>query len=206
MLDPKNDMLIIIDMNNGFVYEGALASPNVAALVPKMQNFVKKCLAARIEVWHYVDAHAKGCPEFNVYPEHCVAGTKESEVIPELNFPEVRVIPKNSTNGFLARNPFEGCAFTDPSVSNNSSESNECRGQAHGQAKNLYIIGCVTDICVHDFAFTAIKYVHEYNLPHTVTVIGNLCATFDAPDHNSTMVHAATLAKLKREGVNIAEV
>lgn len=177
----NNDMLIIIDMNNGFVKSGALSSPNVLNLVPKMQDFVKKCLQNNIEIWHYVDAHDQDCPEFNVYPIHCLKGSIESEVIDELKFDEIKIIHKNSTNGFLTKNPFT-------------------------ENKNLYIIGCVTDICVHDFAYTAIKYVHEHNLNLTVTIIENLCATFDAPNHDSNEVHSSTIEKLKREGINIISI
>ncbi len=173
-----NDMVVIIDMSNGFVYEGALASHNVASLVHRMSGFVEQCLDEGIEVWHYVDAHNKNAKEFSVYPKHCVAGTYESKVIPELDFAEIYVVKKNSTNGFLAKNPFS-------------------------QKKNLNIIGCVTDICVYDFAYTAIKYVHEHNLNLKVRVIDNLCATFDAEGHDSKEVHKATLEKLKKEGVEI---
>ncbi len=173
-----NDMVVIIDMSNGFVYEGALASHNVAALVHRMSGFVEQCLDEGIEVWHYVDAHDKHAKEFEIYPEHCVTGTYESKVIPELDFAEITVVKKNSTNGFLAKNPFS-------------------------QKKNLNIIGCATDICVYDFAYTAIKYVHEHNLDLQVRVIDNLCATFDAEGHDSKVVHKEALERLKKEGVEI---
>ncbi len=177
----QNDLLIIIDMNNGFVKAGALSSPNVLKLVPKMQEFVTKCIESNVEVWHYVDSHTKDCHEFNVYPEHCLADTVESQVIDELDFEEILVIHKNSTNGFLTKNPFT-------------------------KNRNIYIIGCVTDICIFDFAYTAIKYVHEHNLTYSVNVIENLCATFDAPNHDSKQIHQQSIDKLASEGVNIISI
>ncbi len=177
----NNDLLVIIDMNNGFVKEGALSSPNVLELVPKMQQFVKEAIDNNIEIIHYVDSHDENCHEFNFYPAHCIKGSIESEVIDELNFPQIRIIHKNSTNGFLVENPL---------LTN----------------KNLYVIGCVSDICVRDFTHSAIKYIHEYNLNQTVTVIENLCATFDAPNHDSKKVHDDTMQALKNEGVKIVSI
>ncbi len=180
MLD-FNDMVVIIDMNHGFTYTGALASSNVAELVLKMSGFVEQCIDDGIEVWHYVDAHDETCLEFNSYPKHCIAGSLESKVIPELDFPEIEVIPKNSTNGFLVRNPFT-------------------------QKKHINIIGCVTDICVFDFAYTAIKYVHQHNLDFEVRVVSNLCATFDGPNHDSKQAHQEALEKLQKEGVQLLQL
>ncbi len=177
----QNDLLIIIDMNNGFVKKGALSSPNVLNLVPKMQKFVKKCIENKVEVWHYIDSHSKECLEFNVYPAHCIEDSVESKVIDELNFDEIKIIKKNSTNGFLRQNPFS-------------------------ETKNIFIIGCVTDICIFDFAYTAIKYVQEYNLNLSVNVIENLCATFDAPNHNSKEIHNEYINKLHNEGVNVISI
>ncbi len=178
----KNDKIIIIDMVNGFAFEGALSSPNVANLIPKMKEFIMNAIKNQIEIVHYTDSHPENCNEFNAYPPHCIIGSSEADIVEELNFSEIEIIKKNSTNGFLAKNPFED------------------------NIKNLYIIGCVSDICIYDFAHTAIKYVHEKDLNITVNVIENLCATFDAPNHDATNVHISTMEKLKNDGVNIISI
>ncbi len=177
----QGDLLIIIDMNNGFVKNGALASPNVLKLVPHMRKFVKQCIVNNIDIWHYVDSHKDNCPEFNVYPKHCIENSKESQVIDELDFKEIKIIHKNSTNGFLVKNPLL-------------------------DFDNIFVIGCVTDICVFDFAYTALKYIHQQNSSKTVTVIENLCATFDAPNHDSNEIHRQFINKLKYEGAKIISI
>lgn len=178
----KNDKIIIIDMINGFAYEGALHSSNVANLVPKMKSFLMDAIANDIEIIHYTDSHPQNCNEFKTYPPHCIENTNEAKIIEELDFNEIEIVKKNSTNGFLAKNPF------------------------NNNIKNLYIIGCVSDICIHDFAHTAIKYVDEKNLNVTINIIENLCATFDAPNHDSTEIHNQTMNKLKNDGINIISI
>lgn len=178
----NNDKIIMIDMVNGFAFEGALSSPNVANLIPKMKEFIEQAIKDNIEIVHYTDYHPENCNEFNTYPPHCIQGTSEVEIVEGLNFDEIEIIKKNSTNGFLAKNPFENTN------------------------KNLYIIGCVSDICIRDFAHTAIKYVHEKDLNVTVNVIENLCATFDAPNHDAVTVHNSVMEQLKNEGVNIISI
>ncbi len=178
----KNDKLVIIDMLNGFAYEGALHSENVAKLVKPMAEFVKEAINNNIETVHYTDNHLSDCKEFDVFPPHCIKGSNEAKIIEELDFKEIEVIEKNSTNGFLAKNPFE--------------KSN----------KNLYIIGCVSDICIFDFAYAAIKYVHENNLNVSVNVIENLCATWDGENHDSAQIHKLSMEKLKYSGVNIISI
>ncbi len=178
----NNDMLIIIDMVNGFAFEGALSSPNVANLIPSIKNLVETSIKNNVEIIHYTDSHPENCNEFKTYPPHCIENTFESEIVSELDFKEIKIIKKNSTNGFLAYNPLET------------------------NHKNLYIVGCVSDICVYDFTHTAIKYVHEKDLDITVNVIENLCATFDAPNHNASKVHDEFMDKLRNDGVNIISI
>lgn len=178
MLNNNSDLLVIIDMNNGFVNKGALSSPNVKALVPKMREFVMEQLDNSVQTIHYLDWHDEDCKEFNTYPKHCIKNTQESEVIKELDDNRIEKFYKNSTNGFFVKNPLDF-------------------------KKNIYIIGCVTDICVFDFAHTTNKYIQEFNLDYTVNIIENLCATFDAPNHVAIEVHEKTICRLEDNGVNI---
>ncbi len=178
ILSKEKDMVIMIDMINGFSYEGAFASENVVNLVPKMKTFLQEQIANQVKIIHYIDNHPKDAQEFSSYPVHCIKGTSEAEVILDLDFKEIEHIYKNSTNGFMAKNPFD-------------------------YKKNLYIIGVVTDICVFEFALSAQKYKEEFNLPYQVNVISDLVTTFDAENHNSKEVNAFYLNILKERGVTI---
>jgi len=178
ILNKDNDLIVMIDMVNGFSYEGAFASDNIVKLIPKMKSFLKDNIENSVEIIHYVDTHPSDAQEFNSYPVHCLEESNEAKVIADLDFAEIEIIKKNSTNGFMAKNPFE-------------------------YQKNLFIIGCVTDICIFEFALSAQKYKEEYNLPYSVNVISELVDTFDAENHNSTEINKQFLDLLKTRGVNI---
>lgn len=180
-LNKESDLLVIIDMINGFTIEGAFASENVCKIIPQMAEFVKGCLEDDIQVVHYTDVHPQDALEFRSYPVHATKGSSETLVVKELDFKEIEIIEKNSTNGFFAKNPFD-------------------------YKKNLYIIGCVSDICVFEFALTAQKYIEQHQLPYTVNVIENLVATFDAPGHDAKEVHERYMNDLKIRGVNLETV
>lgn len=176
-MNKETDKIIIIDMNNGFVKEGALSSPNVLGIVDSMVLFIKKAINNEIEIDHYLDNHPSDCLEFNTYPAHCIENSIEAKVIDELDFNEINKVYKNSTNGFLRKNPFIN------------------------STKDIYVCGCVTDICIYDFVYTAIKYKQEYNLEQNVYLISDLVETFDAPDHDHNIVNQEIFSKLESEGV-----
>lgn len=177
-------MLVIIDMVNGFVREGVLSSPYVDSIATKLSDFAKKCDSLSIPIIAYADTHKESCSEFSLFPVHCVEGTHESELIDELKeIKSIVKVEKNSTNSFLAQNPLEK---TDRKV------------------KNILVTGCVTDICVRDFAKTMRKYIDENNIDARVFVFEDLVETFNIDDvHNRELEHMLALYDMKNSGINI---
>lgn len=178
LLNPNKDLIVVVDMIEGFCFKGAMASSVVASIIPKMKEFLQTNLANGVKVIHYVDSHPENALEFNSYPTHCLKDSEEAQVVKDLDFAEVELISKNSTNGFFAYNPFL-------------------------EKKNIYIIGCVTDICVFELALTAQKYKEEHALPYTVNVIADLVETFDAPNHDHKQINKQYLDILSQRGVKI---
>lgn len=179
--NPKDSLVVMIDMINGFCKFGALSSPNVEKLIPKMGLFLDECIEKDIPILAYQDSHEKqDCEEFNYYPPHCQKGSDESEIVDELKRENMTVVPKNSTNGFLAKNPLE----------------------LFPHVKNFLVIGCVTDICVRDFSATMSKYLQEKNIHGKVYVIENLVDTYQIDSlHEREVEHILALYHLKSEGV-----
>ena len=62
------------------------------------------------------DSHDPDDPEFQMFPVHCVGGTDEASIIPELSGYEGEMIPKRRYSGFFSSK----CLF-------------DILGQKHGQ-------------------------------------------------------------------------
>src|SRR5690348_3074598 len=77
--------IMVVDLLVGFCSEGPLASPRVAALGPATATFLKAAWSAGIRsLLLAMDAHPPDSPEFASFPPHCIAGTREAELIDEL--------------------------------------------------------------------------------------------------------------------------
>ena len=79
----KNKALYMIDMNNGFVNFGPMANPKYNELVPEQLKMLEKFKREGQQINFILEAHDKNANEFKTYPEHCVRGTAEAEIIPE---------------------------------------------------------------------------------------------------------------------------
>jgi nicotinamidase-related amidase len=184
---PIDTLIVIVDMVNGFVKFGPLSSEYVNDLVPSMSRFVDQCVEKGFNIVAYRDAHVSEAPEFRSFPEHCMKGSEESNLIEELKHQEIIEIEKNSTNGFLAANPLEIIE----------------KGE---KVKHIIVIGCVTDICVRDFAKTINKYLQENNQMATVYVAENLVDTYHIEDlHHREVEHLLALYDMHNAGIKIVK-
>ncbi len=180
--NKEDTLVVMIDMINGFAKFGALASPNVKKLIPKMDNFLSKATKHKLPILAYKDVHtSENSIEFDFYPQHCIKGSEECEIVSELQKYEMKIIEKNSTNAFLAYNPLK----------------------AYPKAKNFLVIGCVTDICIKDFSTTLSKYLQEKDIKAKVYVIENLVDTYHIPAiHDRDVEHLLALYQMKKSGVD----
>lgn len=185
---PSNQSLIVmIDMINGFCKFGPLSSPFVNNMVPLMSRFIDEAIQTGIPIISYRDSHPLEATEFKQYPPHCIADTEESNLVDELLRPELIDVPKNSTNGFLAKNPLDLV------------DSNEI--------KHIFVTGCVTDICVRDFTTTMNKYLEEANIKCQVYLIENLVDTFHIEGaHDRQAEHVLALYQLKNSGIELVRI
>lgn len=94
--------LIIADMLNDFVYEGApLEVPRARAIVNNIKREIQKARRRQIPIIYCCDAHKKEDPEFELWPSHAVKGTDGSHVIEQLKpQKEDSIIEKTSYSCF----------------------------------------------------------------------------------------------------------
>jgi nicotinamidase-related amidase len=79
-----SELLVVVDMQNGFLREGNLASDRCLAVLPAVRREVGDAIAAGRRVLFTADTHEIDDAEFAVFPEHCVRGTREADLVDEL--------------------------------------------------------------------------------------------------------------------------
>lgn len=189
-LDKEKTALFIIDMVVGFVYSGALSSPRVANIVNNIDELNRKTIGYK-KVF-FLDNHEKDSQEFRYFPSHCIKGTTEAEVISELKNKcsegkETYYIEKNSTNGFHSKE-FQQWL-----------ESNE------NKVDNYIITGCVTDICILQFALSLKSYFNEKNINKRVIIPMNSVETYDGGSHDGYLMNLFALYNMHISGIEIVE-
>jgi nicotinamidase-related amidase len=188
-LKEKETALIIVDMINGFVREGALQSPRAETVIPAIESLSKEIDKRSIKKLAFADSHTDKSPEFGAYPTHCLAGTSESEVVDELKrIGGYTLIEKNSTNGFH--------------------EEEFKKWLNENQQINTFIItGVCTNICVEQFALTLKTYFNMQNKNARVIVPINTVETYDLGIHDGDLMNTMALYNMIVNGIEVvAEV
>ncbi|CAN5647569.1 MAG: cysteine hydrolase [Actinomycetota bacterium] len=163
--------LIVVDMQNGFLREGNLASTDCLAVLPAVVREVDAALAAGQRVIFTADTHETDDREFDVFPTHCVRGTQEAQLVDELlgylDRAEVHLLPKRRYSAMF---------------------ETELEGLLHRfDIDEVRICGVCTDICVlHTTADLR-------NRDIAVTVAAEATATFDAPEHDAAAIREQSL-------------
>ena len=184
-LPAERTALLIVDMLHGFTREGALASPRALALVPEIARLMEECRHRAIVVGAFADMHSERSPEFGAYPRHCIAGTRESEVVDELKAAGgYTLIPKNSTNGCLEQ-PFQEWM------------------KAHPAIDHFIVAGVCTDICIEQMSITLKAHFNSQDRPSRVIVPVNAVDTFDAGPPAGEFMHAVALFFMMQSGVEV---
>jgi nicotinamidase-related amidase len=95
--------LIVIDMLNDFLQkDGALSLGDTGQLIQKIAARIEAFHSLGNPVIHLMDRHLPSDPEFEMFPPHCVAGARGSEIIDALRPEEGdRLIPKRRYSGFF---------------------------------------------------------------------------------------------------------
>ena len=98
--------VLVVDMLRGFMEEGypLYIGEGPRRIVPKIQNLLERELNNGSKIIFLCDNHDPDDLEFKMFPPHCIAGTAEAEIIPELADYEGEIIPKKRYSGFFGTN------------------------------------------------------------------------------------------------------
>ena len=157
--------VLVVDMLRGFLEEGnpLYCGARARRIIPNIQGLLERELAQGSKIFFICDHHDPDDPEFKMFPPHCVAGTAEAEVIPELARYPGEVITKKRYSAFFDT-PLEA-------------KLREL------EPDKLIVCGVCTDICVcHTVA-------NARNRDYQVEVPVDCVASFDEKAHHFALEH-----------------
>lgn len=186
---PDTTAIVLVDMVNGFVNQGPLASERALPIVPTIKQLVDEA-----EAYHKIyltDYHQPTAEEFKTYPPHCQAGSEETQIVKELipiRDEKTTIIKKNSTNGFLA-----------PGFQQWLTE--------HQQVDTFVVTGLVTDICVMAFCLTLKAYFNQLDQSSRIMVPLTGVETFNLPEthHQPDVMNLFALYTMRMNGVELVD-
>jgi nicotinamidase/pyrazinamidase len=170
--------VIVVDMLRGFLEEGypLYCGPGARAIIPRIQNLLAAERERGSAIFFIADCHGPDDAEFKIFPPHCVMGTKEAEVIPELSrYASSTTITKQRYSGFFETTLETTLKKIKP--------------------EKLIVCGVCTDICVMHTVADA------RNRDYRVEVPVDCVASFDEEEHRWALKHIEKVlgARLTRQ-------
>ena len=159
------DTVLVVDMLRGFLEEGypLFIGEECRRIIPNISELLQIEIHSGSTVTYICDNHAPDDLEFKMFPPHCIEGTPETEVIPELSGYKGEIIPKRRYSGFF-----------DTPLEKRLKEQNPDK---------LIICGVLTNICILHTAADA------RNRDYQVEVPINCVASPDADAHRFALDH-----------------
>lgn len=179
------ELVIVVDMVNGFVKEGALAAPSIMRVVPRQIEILKEAIEnPKMGIIFIRDCHNKDAVEFKTFGPHCIDGTPETEVIDELKDFVTCFYKKNSTN----------FVFADGFINDINKLKN---------LKRVLLMGCLSEVCVKNGGIALRNLFDQLNKDIDVCVYEDAIDTYDAPEHNCLEVTKRALQDMESNGIKI---
>ena len=176
------ELVIVIDMVNGFCKKGSLASPSVMRIVPRQLEVLKECKDKGSQIIFIRDSHNKDAVEFKTFGKHCIENTKETEVIDELSeFNECEYL-KNSTN-FVFADGF-------------MKDIDKLK-----KLKKVLLMGVLSDICVKNGGISLRTYFDQNNRDIEIGVLGDCCDTYNAAGHSANVINEKSFSDMEANGI-----
>ncbi|MBI5183785.1 MAG: cysteine hydrolase [Nitrospinae bacterium] len=157
------EVIIVVDMLKGFLEKGnpLFCGDDSRRIIPEVVSLLKGHKSE--EIIYLCDSHVKDDKEFNIFPPHCIKGSKEGEIIDELKPFKGKIIPKTRYSGFF----------------NTSIEDELKRLKPY----KVIVVGLCTDICVMYTVADLRNRDYEVDVPQRCV------ASFDKDAHNFALQH-----------------
>jgi len=133
------------------------------AIIPRIKKLIESELEKESKLFFICDNHTPDDAEFKIFPPHCIKGTDEAEIIPELGEYKGEVIHKTRYNAFYETALEEKLKELSP--------------------QKVIVCGVCTDICVmHTVADLR-------NRDYDVCVPTDCVASFNEEAHSFALKH-----------------
>jgi len=196
---PERVAVASVDLVVGFCYEGTLASPRVASIVPKVVELLERAYEKGVRNYLvFQDSHPVEAEEFHSYAPHCVEGSREAEMIPEL-----KSLPFSSIYKIFRKNSLSSSIGTD--LDNWLDQ--------HENVDTFIVVGDCTDLCVYQLAMHLRLCANAANIEREVYVPANCVETYDLSvdaaekagvlPHDGDLLHALFLYHMALNGVKV---
>ncbi len=159
------NVVIAIDMVRGFLEKGhsLYCGQSAREIIPCVRNLLQRETQKGSNILYLIDHHDPDDKEFEMFPPHCVKGTSECELIPELAGFEGEIIPKRRFSAFYDTTLGERLKALEPD--------------------KLIVVGVCTDICVMHTVADARDRDYAVEVPR------DCVATFDPEAHEFALKH-----------------
>ncbi len=198
---PEKSAIISVDVINGFLYEGTLASPRVAAIDAPITNLMKAAWEKGLrDILLVQDAHDEETMEFREFGPHAIQGTAEAETIHRIKdlpfFDALTILYKDSLHPAL-NNEFDDWLAE------------------RGDLDTIIAVGDVTDLCLYQLAMylklkaNADRKNWRVIVPENCTQTWHLSVedaqNMPAKPHHGDLLHATFLYHLALNGIEVVK-
>jgi nicotinate phosphoribosyltransferase len=164
--------VIVSDMLHGFLAEGypLYCGTEARGIIPNVQKLLERELKQGSKIFYLCDHHTPNDPEFEMFPPHCVEGTREAELIPELSQYPGEIIPKRTFSSFYNTSLDKRLMAIKP--------------------ETIVVCGVTTHICVLQAAIDARNRGYEVEVPVDCVASFDKRAHFFALDYMEKVLGA----------------
>lgn len=196
-----NSVLLVVDVQNGFTPGGHLAVAKADQIIPKINQLATQFQQVVLtQDWHpeqhisFADNHAGKAPYEVVeldygpqvlWPKHCVQGTLDAELHPDLNIQHAQLIIRKGTN--VQIDSYSAFQEADRKTATGLAGYLKERG-----IQRVFVVGIATDFCV---AWSAIDSAH---LGFETYVIEDACQGIDLNGSLAQAWHSMQQAGVQR--------
>ena len=160
-----SNVVLVVDMLIGFMEPGKnlYCGDEARQIIPNIKRLIESEQAAGSSIIFIADTHDPDDLEFEMFPVHCVRGTEECEVIPELADYVTVTLQKRRYSAFYETDLEKRLKTLNP--------------------EKIILVGVCTDICVMHTTADA------RNRDYAVEVPIDCVASFDPDAHRHALDH-----------------